>query len=1467
MSESEDKSTKTEGGSRVVESKAERDGPELPEPTSPRRETTSPGPRKHIRGKQGGLKSIMNMPFDVFTEIASCLTPGDLVALSWSNKSLRKMLLQRSASHIWRCAQSNVHGLPSCPPGMSEPQYAVLVFGKVCTICGASTRAKVDPFLHARLCSSCRDEHLIEISRWANPILIHNDLVEHSECTGVKLKSAPHPRGARPVFSLVRSVKEVLEKREMYLMDDDMSKLFDWNDARIVQVAKLRKHGEQLKSFLESVKTSREGELDDMRKQRQDTIKERLRSLGWTDRDWSEFLASDSIEWRTLVDSPKPLTARIWNNILPKLVVLLESNRARLDERDKARRRQQRRFCINDFLEEMSLAEHSLQPFVDYWKSELDHSNPVNWLYRSSSAMLGDYNLRNLFPNIGYVLTWECLADLSDREISVEEVTQELMARKVQILDGILDWNNKAENELIEKLGGSDAASMKDVQVTAVSIEQDWDLSTNQRMLLRADSVFSQDDKEQATFFLTGYSRPEDIPRYYPRLITAQYKFFSEKYANVRPFYTDIDLSGYKRNSLAEKVIKTLLDVLGTPDVTRIELQVMGPRFRCGRCIVEIPKTWDELVEHYIQASSPPCSRLKTPPRHPIPFRNVHDFDLPNAVKPLLLLLTKEHAKEMVKARLWENAKIDCLLCLATHGWTGVQYEVEGVHLHLSEVHGVSVPSEDIHYGSVSAVLDTPKWCRAWDDYCDQQLSERIQETSPHAVTEPSHTETTESGDDAMDVETDEEYRPQKKHSCSSNKTRTRRRAGGSDDKQALRKDDALKNLMNMRVDIFTEIMSYLDPGDLVALSWTNKFFRSTLLQRSASHIWRRSQKKITGLPPCPVGMSEPQYAVLMFAKICTICGAATRAQVDPFLHARLCSSCRNQNLKEVSSWNGPYRNVSHLVERSSCKGAKPSNGRGSRRVFSILPEINKVFDRRKMFKNAGDKPGLARWENLRWVLILERRRHSELLHAYLESVVTSRRNDLRGVQEQREHMIVERLKALGWTDREIPSIWSSFWKDWSTLVKVPTPLTDRIWNNILPKLTLLLEKNRAKLDEQDEKERIKKRQQCIIGYLNQINESEGALWPIFDVFKAKLAQMEPSLSEWSICLRLDDYIRSRKFLPKDSFALAWSCLADLDQQDGTLEELTAELVARKDQISQALLSWRSSIESFLASKWEDPVREAALLINDNAETASTLSLHQCLLLRADTVFMLSEKARQAKPQYKRPKYEESPYYFPSLATTQHSEYPASNKDIDVSIYDRNFKVEKIIKALLKDLGMPSVTRIELQVFGSHFLCGRCIDKEPKGWDELASILFIYTSSLIIMLSLSLEQVEHYIEVSHATPTPPRIKIILLIQIPYRNVHDLDSTINPNPLAWRVTKENVCKMEKAILDGKDGVSCFLCAGSGWAGRLLEIEDMCDHIDDAHGIVDPVEGLHYGQLDDGVLGLAWYQKWHALQSGD
>ncbi|KAG8795623.1 hypothetical protein FRC12_011969 [Ceratobasidium sp. 428] len=90
-------------------------------------------------------------------------------------------------------------------------------------------------------------------------------------------------------------------------------------------------------------------------------------------------------------------------------------------------------------------------------------------------------------------------------------------------------------------------------------------------------------------------------------------------------------------------------------------------------------------------------------------------------------------------------------------------------------------------------------------------------------------------------------------------------------------KQGGLEGLMKMPIEIFTEIAYLLEPGDLIALIRSNKFFRELLLRPSSIKMWRQAENNVPGLPACPHDMCEPQYAALLFSKYCTAsCGVCS---------------------------------------------------------------------------------------------------------------------------------------------------------------------------------------------------------------------------------------------------------------------------------------------------------------------------------------------------------------------------------------------------------------------------------------------------------------------------------------------------------------------------------------------------------------------------------------------------------------
>ena len=67
------------------------------------------------------------------------------------------------------------------------------------------------------------------------------------------------------------------------------------------------------------------------------------------------------------------------------------------------------------------------------------------------------------------------------------------------------------------------------------------------------------------------------------------------------------------------------------------------------------------------------------------------------------------------------------------------------------------------------------------------------------------------------------------------------------------------------------QILSLLDPLDLLHLARTSKDFRNLLMSRSSISLWKVARLNIEGLPDCPPYLSEPAYANLAFDAHCHV--------------------------------------------------------------------------------------------------------------------------------------------------------------------------------------------------------------------------------------------------------------------------------------------------------------------------------------------------------------------------------------------------------------------------------------------------------------------------------------------------------------------------------------------------------------------------------------------------------------------
>lgn len=68
------------------------------------------------------------------------MDPLDILRLTWSSRRLRAILFRKGNAYIWTLSRLRV-GWPDCPPGLSEPQYVVLVRLSVCMVSDVIARS------------------------------------------------------------------------------------------------------------------------------------------------------------------------------------------------------------------------------------------------------------------------------------------------------------------------------------------------------------------------------------------------------------------------------------------------------------------------------------------------------------------------------------------------------------------------------------------------------------------------------------------------------------------------------------------------------------------------------------------------------------------------------------------------------------------------------------------------------------------------------------------------------------------------------------------------------------------------------------------------------------------------------------------------------------------------------------------------------------------------------------------------------------------------------------------------------------------------------------------------------------------------------------------------------------------------------------------------------------------------------
>ncbi|KAG9090634.1 hypothetical protein FS749_000399 [Ceratobasidium sp. UAMH 11750] len=155
--------------------------------------------------------------------------------------------------------------------------------------------------------------------------------------------------------------------------------------------------------------------------------------------------------------------------------------------------------------------------------------------------------------------------------------------------------------------------------------------------------------------------------------------------------------------------------------------------------------------------------------------------------------------------------------------------------------------------------------------------------------------------------------------------------------------------------------------------------------------MWRTAEWKTPRLPFCPVGLSTPQYAALVFTNDCSLCyKSSPNSKLETTLRVRLCESCHESEL--INVWSIKNYEEERLICNLSLTIKAPTvpstyarwGASDGTSPHCLRRDLEKLYQTRKEFFQSGDRAGLARWEQYNQFSVEEFDEFAEMLERFL---------------------------------------------------------------------------------------------------------------------------------------------------------------------------------------------------------------------------------------------------------------------------------------------------------------------------------------------------------------------------------------------------------------------------------------------------------------------------------------------------